>query len=248
MSNTVDSQRTAEDPVPAKAAIGTWIVRLLIAAVAITALVFIGKAGGGYVQQFATWVESLGPWGPIVFILGYALFTVAFIPGSFLTLAGGALFGLWGTLYVFAGATLGAAAAFLVSRYVARGAIEKKLEGNEKFAVIDKAVAGQGRKIVFLLRLSPIFPFNLLNYGLGLTKVRFLDYLVASIGMIPGTFLYVYYGKAAGDLAALAAGAQPEQGAEKWIFMGVGLLATVVVTAVVTRIASRALKEATSDV
>lgn len=222
-----------------------WVKIVLILA-AVVALVLLGRQAGGYVTEFAAWVEGLGVWGPVVFILGYIIATVAFLPGSILTLAGGAIFGLWkGVLFVFIGATTGAAIAFLVSRYLARGAIESRLEGNKKFAAIDKAVGAQGRKIVFLLRLSPIFPFNLLNYGLGLTKVRFLDYVVASVGMLPGTFLYVYYGKAAGDLAALAAGAEVEKGTEQWVFLGIGLLATIIVTTVVTKIASKALKEAT---
>jgi len=103
-------------------------------------------------------------------------------------------------------------------------------------------VAKEGRRIVVLLRLSPIFPFILLNYGLGLTKVRLWDYVVASLGMIPGTLLYVYYGKLAGDVAALAAGAGPEKDWKYYTVLVVGLVATVVVTTYVTRLASRALR------
>jgi uncharacterized membrane protein YdjX (TVP38/TMEM64 family) len=169
--------------------------------------------------------------------------TVAFIPGSLLTLAAGAIFGLAkGTLYTFLGATLGATAAFLVARYLARGAIEKKIAGNPRFAAIDRAVGREGFKIVALLRLSPVFPFNLLNYSLGLTRVKLLHYATASIAMLPGTLLYVYYGKAAGSLAALAGGAETRKGTESWILLGVGLLATIGVTAYVTRLAGRALK------
>lgn len=212
-------------------------------------LVLAGRQLGAYVPQFALWVDSLGIWGPIAFIAGYAIATVAFIPGSILTLAAGAIFGLVkGTGIVFVGATLGAAGAFLVARYGARSAIEKRLEGQPRFEAIDKAVGREGFKIVALLRLSPVFPFNLLNYGLGLTGVGFRDYVLASIGMVPGTFLYVYYGKALGDVAAVAGGAQVEQGAEKWIGLAVGLVATVVVTTVVTRIARKALKQEVEDV
>jgi len=169
---------------------------------------------------------------------------VAFVPGSLLTLGAGAIFGLAkGVVYVFVAASIGATLAFLVSRYVARSAIEQRLAGNEKFAAIDSAVGDQGLKIVMLLRLSPVFPFNLLNYGLGLTKVSLRDYVLAHIGMLPGTLLYVYYGKLAGDVAALAGGAETERGAEYWIVLGLGLVATVVVTTIVTRIARRALKE-----
>jgi uncharacterized membrane protein YdjX (TVP38/TMEM64 family) len=142
---------------------------------------------------------------------------------------------------------LGSSAAFLVSRHLARSAIEQRLAGNARFAAIDRAVSAQGRKIVFLLRLSPVFPFNLLNYALGLTNVRFVDYLIASLGMLPGTLLYVYYGKLAGDVAALAGGAAVEKGAGYYAVLVLGLVATIVVTTIVTRIARRALKEATGE-
>ena len=211
------------------------------------ALVLLGRAAGGYVQSFAAWVDGIGAWGPAVFIVGYALAVAAFVPGSLLTLAGGAIFGVGaGTAYVFCAALLGSSLGFLIARYVARGAVERRLAGNEKFAAIDRAVGGQGRWIVFLLRLSPVFPFSLLNYALGLTSVRFADYLVASVGMLPGTLLYVYSGKAVGDVAALAGGAQHERGASEFALLAVGLCATAIVTVLVTRIARRALDEATS--
>ncbi len=122
-----------------------------------------------------------------------------------------------------------------------------RLEGNQRFAAIDRAVGEQGRKIVFLLRLSPVFPFNLLNYGLGLTRVRFPDYFAASIGMLPGTLLYVYYGKLLGDVAALAGGAAVEKDAGYYAVLALGLVATLAVTTLVTRIARRALREATGE-
>src|SRR5262249_129502 len=125
--------------------------------------------------------------------------------------------------------------------------IERRLARNPRFAAIDRAVGAEGRKIVFLLRLSPVFPFNLLNYGLGLTQVRFADYVVASIGMLPGTVLYVYYGKLAGGVAALAGGAAPQKGPGYYAVLVLGLVATVVVTTLVTRTARRALKEVTGE-
>lgn len=223
---------------------GKLVLTVAILAVVVAALILGGRQAGQYLPQFAAWVEGLGFWGPLVFILGYALATVAFVPGSLLTLAAGAIFGLArGTLYTFLGATLGAAAAFLVARYVARGAIERRIAGNARFAAIDRAVGKEGFKIVALLRLSPIFPFNLLNYSLGLTKVRFLDYLLASVAMLPGTLLYVYYGKAAGSLAAVAGGVKTERGPEYWLTLGIGLVATIAVTTVITRLAGRALRQ-----
>jgi uncharacterized membrane protein YdjX (TVP38/TMEM64 family) len=219
------------------------------ALLAAAALVVGGRSLIGPLQRFAAWVQDLGIWGPVVFILGYAAATVAFAPGAVLTLAAGALFGLvYGTVYALAGATLGASLAFLVSRYVARRAVEHRIAANPRFQAIDRAVGREGFKIVALLRLSPVFPFNLLNYALGLTRVRFLDYFAASVAMLPGTLLYVYYGKAAGSLAAaFAGGGAPAAGgqsrAASWALLAVGLLATVAVTTYVTRLAGKALRQ-----
>lgn len=219
-----------------------------IALGAIVALVLLGRLVGGYLPGFALWVDSLGVWGPAAFMLGYALAVVAAAPGAVLTLAAGAIFGLLeGTAYVFVAATVGAAAAFLVARYLARGAVERRLSGNERFTAIDRAVADEGLKIVFLLRLSPIFPFNVLNYALGLTRIRFTDYLLASLGMIPGTLLYVYLGNVAGELGAALGGAGGDRGPSYWAVLVLGLAATIAVTALVTRTARRALQRATGE-
>lgn len=231
-------------PVRGERGTRTILLRILLAVAALVLLVLAGRYLGGYVPRFAAWVDGLGLWGPVVFIVGYAAATVAFIPGSLLTLAAGAIFGLVrGTAFVLVGATLGACAAFLVARHVARRAVERKLQGRPRFHAIDRAVGREGLKIVTLLRLSPVFPFNLLNYALGLTRVRFRDYLLACLGMLPGTFLYVYYGKALGSLAAVAGGAEVERGWGHWLVLGLGLVATVLVTLFVTRIARRALKQ-----
>jgi uncharacterized membrane protein YdjX (TVP38/TMEM64 family) len=215
-------------------------------ALLVIGLVALGRIAGGRVPEFAAWVEGLGWWAPAAFIAAYALATVAFIPGSLLTLAAGAIFGvLHGTAIVFVAATTGATLAFGVSRHLARAAIERRLAGNERFAAVDRAIARDGRKIVLLLRLSPVFPFNLLNYALGLTQVRFVDYLIACIGMLPGTLLYVYYGALAGEVAALAGGATVEKGLGYYGLLAVGAIATIAVTTIVTRSARRALDEAT---
>ena len=221
-------------------------VKVALAVAALVAVFALGREVGAYVPRFASWVEELGPWGPAAFVVGYALATVAFVPGSVLTLAAGAIFGLVeGTLLVFTAATLGSIAAFLVARYFARDSIARRVEGDARFAAIDRAVEREGRRIVFLLRLSPVFPFNLLNYALGLTRVRLWDYAVASLGMLPGTLLYVYSGKVVGEVAALAVGVEVERGAGYYLSWGVGLAATALVTVLVTRIARRALAEAT---
>jgi len=190
------------------------------------------------------WVDGLGAVGAIAFILIYIVATVAFLPGSILTLGAGVVFGVvLGSIYVFIGATIGAALAFLVGRYVARGWISKKIAGNDKFSAIDKAVGKEGLKIVLLTRLSPIFPFNLLNYGLGVTGVSFKDYVLGSVGMIPGTIMYVYLGSLAGNIATIGGADQPSNPTITWAIRIIGFIATVVVTLYVTKVARKALDE-----
>ena len=216
-------------------------VALVIAAMAV--LIVVGRQLGAYMPQFAQWVDGLGFWGPAVFVLGYAAATLAFVPGSILTMAAGAIFGLAkGTLLVFLGATLGATCSFLVARYLVRGAIERRLADRPRLRAIDKAVARQGLMIVFLLRLSPLFPYNLLNYALGLTRVRLRDYVLACFGMIPGTFLYVYYGKALGSLAAVAGGAAPEPPDWMLAVFALGSVAPVVLAIISILIVWRAFR------
>jgi uncharacterized membrane protein YdjX (TVP38/TMEM64 family) len=190
------------------------------------------------------WIDSLGTVGAIAFIALYIIATVAFFPGSILTLGAGVIFGVvWGSLYVFIGATLGATAAFLVGRYLARGWVARKIADNKKFAAIDQAVGREGLKIVLLTRLSPIFPFNLLNYAFGITGVSLKDYFIGSVGMIPGTIMYVYIGSLAGNLAMIGTEAQPTNPTLQWAIRILGLIATVAVTVYVTRIARKALEE-----
>jgi len=188
------------------------------------------------------WVDSLGPAGAIAFVVIYILACVFMLPGSVLTLGAGAVFGVVkGSMICSVASTLGATAAFLVGRYLARDRVARRIEGNESFRAIDEAVGREGWKIVGLTRLSPAFPFNLLNYAYGITRVSLRDYFLASwIGMLPGTVMYVYLGSLAGSLATLGrhgAGRTPAQ----WALYAVGLLATVVVTVFVTRIARAAL-------
>lgn len=209
--------------------------RLLVPLVALGLLVYFHGAIAGAIRELADWVATLGPWGPLVFVAGYVLATVAFVPGSVLTVAAGAIFGLGpGTAYVFLGATLGACAAFVLARTFARGAIERRLAGNPRFAAIDRAIAKEGLRIVFLLRLSPLFPFSLGNYALGLTRVSFRDYALGCAGMLPWTFVYVYLGSVVGDVGS------------GWRIV-VGLLVTAVVVYRIASIAKRALADATGE-
>jgi uncharacterized membrane protein YdjX (TVP38/TMEM64 family) len=190
------------------------------------------------------WINGLGSLGGIAFIGIYIIATVAFLPGSILTLGAGVIFGvILGSLYVFIGATLGATAAFLVGRYLARDWVTNKISDNKKFAAIDKAVGKEGLKIVLLTRLSPIFPFNLLNYALGITGVSLQDYFLGSVGMIPGTIMYVYIGSLAGNLAFIGSESKPDNMILHWVIKIIGLIATIVVTIYVTKIAKKALED-----
>jgi uncharacterized membrane protein YdjX (TVP38/TMEM64 family) len=188
------------------------------------------------------WVEGLGTLGTVVFALVYVLACVFFIPGSLLTLGAGLLYGVVkGTALISVASILGATAAFLVGRYVARDWVARKIEGNPKFQAIDEAVGREGWKIVGLTRLSPVFPFNLLNYAYGVTRVSLRDYFFASwVGMFPGTVMYVYLGSLAGSLASLGTPTGQRSPAQ-WALYLVGLLATAAVTVYVTRLARAAL-------
>ncbi len=198
-----------------------------------------------WLAVFNDWVQGLGTVGLLVFALAYAVATVLALPGSLLTLAGGAAFGLLpGFGAVLVGASVGAALSFLVSRHLARGRVEAWIQSKPRFSAVDRAVAKEGWKIVFLTRLSPIFPFNVQNYAYGLTRISFWHYALASaIGIIPGTFLYVYLGSVGrSGLEAAAGGGEVET--LRLVLQIVGLIATGVVTVYITRIATKALKEA----
>src|SRR5213080_4407459 len=192
----------------AKSALGRLIA--LVAIVIALFLVMRFLPVQQWLRNFNDWVGQMGITGIFIFIGVYAVATVLMAPGSILTIGAGFAFGLWkGFLAISAGATFGASLAFLVARFIARDKIEAIAKRNETFRKIDNAIGKEGAKLIFLLRLSPVIPFNLSNYFYGLTGVRFWPYVVASwIGMIPGTFLYIYIGVA--SKAAVAAAARGE--------------------------------------
>src|SRR5438477_1524886 len=198
-----------------------------------------------WLRSFNDWVGQMGLAGIFIFIVVYATATVLLVPGAILTIRAGFAFGLWkGFLAVSAAATLGASLAFLVARFVARDKIEAMARRNTKFQRIDNTIGKQGAKLVFLLRLSPVIPFNLSNYFYGLTAVKFWPYVLASwIGMMPGTFLYVYIGTAGKAAVSAAGGEAVKQGWQYWTFMSIGLVATIAVTIWVTKIARDSLKK-----
>ncbi len=216
-----------------------WLLIAAILAAVVAALFLVDVRA--LLREGLDAIGRLGPWAPVLFVLIYIAATVLFLPGSVLTLGAGAVFGVaLGSVYVSIASTLGATAAFLVGRYLARDWVAKKIAGNVAFAAIDRAVAAEGWKIVGLTRLSPAFPFSLLNYAFGVTRVSLRDYVLASwIGMMPGTVMYVYVGS-----LARAAGDRSRTPAE-WTLYAVGLIATIGVTIVVTRLARRALAQRT---
>lgn len=223
------------------------VLRIGVALALVAAIVtgFAILPANEYLAGLLQAVESVGPWGPVLLAGAYVVACVLFVPGSVLTLGAGFLFGVVrGTIAVSAGSVLGATAAFLIGRTLLRGWIEKRVAAYPRFEAIDRGVGKEGFKIVLLVRLSPVFPFNLLNYAFGLTNVRLWQYVLASwIGMLPGTLMYVYLGSALKSLADVAAGA-PKGGAPQTVFFVAGLVMTVVATVVVTRAARRALSDA----
>jgi uncharacterized membrane protein YdjX (TVP38/TMEM64 family) len=217
---------------------------ILAAAVALALLLYLGPRLGEPILEATERVQRAGPIAPLLFIALYVMATVGLVPGAALSLAGGAIFGVArGVPIVFTGATLGACAAFLLARHVARPAVERRLAGDPRYSRIDAAVGREGARIVLLLRLSPVVPFNLLNYALGITRVRFRDFAVASVGMLPGTLLYVVSGRALGELTVIAAGASPARGPASIAVLVLGLAATLAVVVVLTRLARTALRE-----
>ena len=189
------------------------------------------------------WVRAQGSWAPALYILLYVVACVCFVPGSLLPLGAGILFGpIMGTFWTSIASTLGATASFLIGRFAAREWLQQKLSRYPRFTAIDAAVSREGWKIVGLLRLSPAFPFSLLNYALGLTGVRLRDYVLASwIGMLPATALYVYLGSLVGEALLSGQPSQRTRTPAEWALFGVGFAATALVTFQVTRIARSAL-------
>lgn len=188
------------------------------------------------------WIDGLGLWGPLALGAIYILAALLFVPGSLLTLAAGAIYGLLlGTLIVSLASTTAAALAFLIARHAARDTVRGKVEQSPKLAAVDEAIGEEGWKIVVLLRLSPAVPFNLQNYLYGVTAVHFWPCVLASwVAMLPGTFMYVYLGS-----LGRAAAAGRDTSLAEWTLRGIGLLATIAVTVYVARLARNAIRQRT---
>ncbi|TVQ37023.1 MAG: TVP38/TMEM64 family protein [Spirochaetaceae bacterium] len=218
--------------------------RLLLFGGAVALLLMLGWAldAPRHLHSALLWVDGLGLWGPVVYVLIYILICVLLIPGSILTLGAGAVFGVVrGSIYTSVGSTLGATIAFLVGRFLLRDWVRQRVESSPRLVAVDEAVGREGAKIVFLLRMSPLVPFSISNYVYGLTRVKTSSYVLASwAGMIPGTVMYVYIGSLARRLAELGAAGRSTTPME-WALYVFGLIATIVATARVTVVAKRAL-------
>lgn len=214
-----------------------------VAVIAALALVFTILPVGHWLTQFQTWVHDLGPAGYLIYALVYAACVVLFVPASILTLGAGAIYGVGvGVAVVLVGATLGAALAFLLARTLLRERIAHMTRDNARFRALDRAIAKEGAKIVFLVRLAPVFPFTYINYAFGLTGVATVPYVLASFfGMIPATFAYVYLGSA----AANAATSGPDN--TRTVVQVLGAVAAIAVTIFVARLATRAIRDAGVD-
>jgi uncharacterized membrane protein YdjX (TVP38/TMEM64 family) len=184
------------------------------------------------------------PAGAVLFIPLYALWVTLLLPGVWASMLAGALYGtLWGSVLVFVGACLGAEAAFLLGRHWLRGWARRRLAALPKLLAVERAVSREGLRLVLLTRLSPAFPFSLLNLAYGLSDVSLRDYSIGLIGIVPGTILFCGLGALAGDAAHFGDVLAGRADAGTWLLRIAGLLATVAVVWLVGRAARRALDE-----
>ncbi len=198
--------------------------------------------GLSWFEPLTVWLRS--PLGGVVFIPLYAIWVTLLLPGVWASMLAGALYGTWlGTMVVFVGACLGAEAAFLLGRFWLRGWTSQRLTQFPKLQAVEQAVSREGLKLVLLTRLSPAFPFSLLNLAYGLSEVSLRDYSIGLIGILPGTVLFCALGALAGDAARFGEVLAGKASAEAWILRVVGVLATIAVVWLVGRAAQRALAD-----
>ena len=220
-----------------------WII--LAALVALFAAAYVYLPISEWLSAFQDWVQGFGALGWAIFIAVYAITSFALIPGSILTLGAGVAYGLWAFPLVVAGAVLASAMSFLAARYVFHDRVQEKVAQYPRFKAVNEAIRDEGWKVVLLLRLSPALPFSLQNWFLGLMPVGFWPAQIATLfGIMPGTLLYIWIASLGGEAAA---GGAADASLLRYVVLGVGLLATLVVTVVVTRKAQQKLKEFAVD-
>ena len=214
--------------------------RLLGIAVPLVGAVACGRLLQPYLPGFTAWVAALGVWGPITFVAVYILGVVCLMPVFLLTIASGAIFGVvHATIYVMTGSLIGAFLAFLISRYLIRDIVARRIAANPRLHAIDRAVGDDGRRLVFFLRLSPVVPFVASNYVLGVTRVKLVDFMLGTLGLAPIVISYSAFGEAAG-----ATNAATGKSALSWPVLALGIAATVFLAWLITRIAQKAIAEA----
>jgi uncharacterized membrane protein YdjX (TVP38/TMEM64 family) len=189
------------------------------------------------------WLPALAsPWGAAAFVPLYALWVTLLLPGVWASMLAGALYGTgWGSLLVFLGACLGAELVFLLGRGWLRPWARRRLAAAPKLLAVEEAVSREGLRLVLLTRLSPAFPFSLLNLAYGLSDVSLRDYTIGLIGILPGTVLFCALGALAGDVARFQTVLAGQADGPTWALRLLGIAATVAVTVLVTRVARRAL-------
>ena len=190
-------------------------------------------------------ISNMGPWAPLLFIVAYVAASVVLAPVFLLTIAAGAIFGLWrGILLVLISKMIGSSVVFGLASPLSRSRLMRWVDRDRRVAAVRRAVADDGLWVMFLLRLSPVVPFVLLNYTLALSGVRYRNFVVAMVGTLPTIVMYVYYGKIVGDVAKIAAGVAPPRGPEYYVLLVGGLIATVIATTSITRASKRAFDHA----
>ncbi|XP_028086758.1 uncharacterized protein LOC114287570 [Camellia sinensis] len=213
------------------------------------AFAFISLPVEKILKDFLLWIkQDLGPWGPLVLAIAYIPLTVCAVPASVLTLGGGYLFGLpVGFFADSIGATLGATAAFLLGRTIGRSYVISKLKNYPKFHAVAIAIQRSGFKIVLLLRLVPLLPFNMMNYLLSVTPVRLGEYMLASwVGMMPITFALVYVGTTLKDLSDVTHG-WTEVSTTRWVLIAAGFMISVILMVYITKVAKASLDKALAE-
>lgn len=219
---------------------------LLIAAIATA---FYTLPVEKFLKDFLVWIkQNLGPWGPLVLALSYIPLTVLAVPASILTLGGGYLFGLpLGFIADSIGATIGATAAFMIGRTIGKPYVIAKLKDYPKFQAVAIAIQRSGFKIVLLLRLVPLLPFNMLNYLLSVTPVGIVEYMIASwLGMMPITFALVYVGTTLKDLAEVTHG-WSQVSTTRWVIIISGFVISAILMVCVTKVAKSSLEKALAE-